>query len=511
MRFNVPEEAIGQRLDKFLTEAIPEVTRSQVKKLILNNEVQVNGDDTSVHYFLKKDDVVTIEKKAVKITPEKPKLKKIKSSAPAPTIIFENNDYIIINKPTGVLVHPTEKNETDTLANWIIRHNKKIAKIGNPNRPGIVHRLDKDVSGVMVIAKTAEMYEHLKSQFKERTVTKKYTALVYGNTAQDSGEITLPIGRSKNSGQFVAHPRKDGEKFTDNDKIAHTTYQTLRHIKDFTLLDVQIKTGRTHQIRAHFFAIGHPIIGDPIYKPKKKFFSFLQRKIKVVDTPRIFLHATTLAFDSLDGTRLTYTSALPDSMAQYITELEPKVHAPVIVISGPSGAGEDSVIEGIQQDIECNRVKTTVTRNMRPNESEGNPYYFISVEQFKHMIEHDAFIEWAIVYGDYRGATRHEIQRLQLLGKPILWKVDWQGVKTIKEKLPEAVTILIDVPSVEVLEDRLKKRGSDQAETIKKRSEFSKEWLKHKDVYDHIVLNEDGKLDNTIKKVLEIIKKNASI
>lgn len=182
------------------------------------------------------------------------------------------------------------------------------------------------------------------------------------------------------------------------------------------------------------------------------------------------------------------------------------MNAPIILISGPSGAGEDSVIEGLQQLFDFNRIVTTVTRKPRAGESEGHPYYFISEEEFKQLIDDDQLIEWAIVYDDYRGCTKAEIQRLQAMGKPILWKVDWQGVQTIKAQIPDAISIFIAPPSYEALEQRLSKRGIDSEEEIHKREAFTREWLKHKDVYDHIIINEEGKLDRTIQQAREVIQ-----
>lgn len=181
---------------------------------------------------------------------------------------------------------------------------------------------------------------------------------------------------------------------------------------------------------------------------------------------------------------------------------------PIYLISGPSGAGEDSVIEGVRRDIPCNRVVTTVTRAPRPGESEGSPYYFVSRETFAAMRDRDEFIEWAEVYGNLRGCTRQEIARLQALDKPILWKLDWHGVQTIKQLFPKAVAIFICPPDYTTLERRLTNRGTDDAETVKAREQFSREWLNHRDVYDHVVVNADGELERTVESVKTIMTSN---
>jgi len=183
-----------------------------------------------------------------------------------------------------------------------------------------------------------------------------------------------------------------------------------------------------------------------------------------------------------------------------------KPTAKVFIISGPSGAGEDSVIEGLKKIINFNRVITTVTRKKRTGESEKHPYYFITVDKFKKLIKEQALLEWAIVYGDYRGCTKQEISRLLKLKRPILWKVDWQGVKTIKKALPEAVSIFVAPASYQSLEKRLIARGTDSVATIKERKAETIEWLKHKSVYDYVIINADGKLKQTIQKVAKIIK-----
>lgn len=182
----------------------------------------------------------------------------------------------------------------------------------------------------------------------------------------------------------------------------------------------------------------------------------------------------------------------------------------IFIISSPSGGGEDSVISGLAKKIKFNRVITTVTRPILAGERQGLPYYFVTVPEFKKLIKRNEFIEWAIVYGDYRGCTKKEITRLLKLKKPIVWKVDWQGVATIKKLYPQAVAIFIAPPSYDSLVKRLIKRGRDTMADIKKREAFTKQWLAKKNVYDRIVVNQDGQLDKTIKAVAEIIRDNAA-
>ena len=179
----------------------------------------------------------------------------------------------------------------------------------------------------------------------------------------------------------------------------------------------------------------------------------------------------------------------------------------IFIISGPSGAGEDSVIEALHKKIAFNRVITTVTRKPLRGERQGRPYYFISIPQFKKLIAQKQLVEWAMVYGDYRGCTRRELNRLLKLKKPILWKVDWHGVRDIKKFLPEAVAIFIAPPSYEILEERLRRRGRDSLREIKRRKKFTQEWLKHKNIYDYVVINYQGKFRQTVQRAAQIIKK----
>ena len=323
MNFIVKESDTKLRLDKYLAGKITKQSRSQIKKLIKNEMVLVNNKPTKVHHFLKPGEKITIKSNHVGETLASTANDKL-APTPEPKIIFENDDFLTLEKPVGLLVHPTEKGETDTLVNWLIKKYPKIKNVGEDKyREGIIHRLDRDVSGVMVVAKTQKAFSYLKDQFKRRLVKKEYITLVYGYIQNSEGEIDLPIGRNK-EGQFVAHPRRGRDKFQDQDKVAQTKYKVLEYIKDFSLLKIQILTGRTHQIRVHLSAISHPILGDRIYKPKKKFFHFLRRKIKVIDPGRIFLHSTKIGFYDLENQWQEFESALPKELNDFLNEQRKK-------------------------------------------------------------------------------------------------------------------------------------------------------------------------------------------
>lgn len=180
----------------------------------------------------------------------------------------------------------------------------------------------------------------------------------------------------------------------------------------------------------------------------------------------------------------------------------------LFIISGPSGAGEDSIISGLAKIMPIKWIKTTTTREMRPGESEGNPYYFISKEKFEEKIKENGFFEYAQHYNDnFYGVTFEEIERVKASGKIGIWKIDYKGVMTAKKLIPEIIAIFINAP-LEEIEERIRKRGGISEEYIKERMEYSKEWLKHKDIYDYEIVNSNGKLEESIQKAAEIINSN---
>lgn len=180
----------------------------------------------------------------------------------------------------------------------------------------------------------------------------------------------------------------------------------------------------------------------------------------------------------------------------------------IFIISGPSGAGEDSIIEGLKNFFKIERIITTTTRAMRPGESQGKPYYFISREEFVTRRDNNEFVEWAEQYnGNLYGVTKEEIERVKNSSHIGTWKIEWKGVMTAKKIFPEIPSIFINAP-LDVLENRIRRRDTVSEEYIKERTEYTKDWLKHKNIYDYEVVNEEGKLENAIKEVAEIIKKH---
>ena len=305
MIIKITQENSNQRLDKALTEKLP-ITRSQIQKMIKTGKILVNGELAAVHRFLKPGDVLKIIDKDIKTINVDKNLK------PNPSvkfkIVYEDDNILVIDKPAGLLIHPTEKMEPKTLAAGLLAKYPKIAKVGeNELRPGIVHRLDKSVSGLILVCKTQEAFDYFKKLFQNRKVKKIYTALVHGKMERVEGTIDLPIARSATKGKMAVKSQEQGGK------EAITNYTVTKQFHNFSLLDVEILTGRTHQIRAHLNALQHPVVGDKLYTQK-----WVKEKL---DIDRPFLHASYLSFKNLDGKKLEFKSKLPAKLQNILKEL----------------------------------------------------------------------------------------------------------------------------------------------------------------------------------------------
>lgn len=306
MKISVPEETEPIRIDQFLTMKMPEKSRASWQKAITIGKVKVDGKSVSKHYKIKAGEIVQISE-----------IEKKDSESILPDIqtIEETDDYIVIDKPSGVLSHGNNNNNNPSVVDWALSYSKSIKEVGDDpsNRPGIVHRLDKNASGLMVIAKTNAFFDHLKSQFQTREVEKEYKALVHGTNIEDEGMISFRIKRTKRSGKMAAVPIEGEEG-----KEAITEFKVLERYTSSTLLLVQPKTGRTHQIRVHFFATEHPIVGDTLYK-SKHFSDKLDKKLD-----RLFLHANSISFTDLENKKHTYKAPLPQILKQFLNTIKKK-------------------------------------------------------------------------------------------------------------------------------------------------------------------------------------------
>ena len=285
-KWTAQEQDAKKRLDNFLTEQIPHSTRSAVAKELKKGSGFVNGKKASVHMFLKPGDIVELIPQDTQTQEEKKKIEKKDKKWPQfkNIIIDESPDWIIINKPAGLLVHPDQVHKGITLIDLLLDYDPKIAKVGeDPSRPGIVHRLDKEVSGLMVIARNQKAFDNLKKQFAEHQTSKKYLLLTYSHPPQNEGEIKFRIARSKSKPRMAARPTNEQEG-----KVAWTHYNVLQSFTTASLIEAEIISGRTHQIRAHFHALGCPVIGDELYKIKK---------YKQIKSNRLMLQSIKLQFN----------------------------------------------------------------------------------------------------------------------------------------------------------------------------------------------------------------------
>ncbi len=299
--FAVDNGSAGVRLDKYLTEHFPKsISRTRVQRLILSGKVLVNGSPRKTHYKLERGDFIEVEV-------PKPQKLDIKAENISLKIIYEDDRLIVVDKPAGMVVHPAPGNYTGTLVNALLHHTKKLSA-SSEMKPGIVHRLDKDTSGLMVVAKDESAHSFLARQFNKRTTDKRYITVVEGVVELDNGIISEPIGR---------HPRyrtKMAVRFSES-KQAITKYKVLERFKNHTLLEAKPETGRTHQIRVHMAYIGHPIVGDITYGAKKD-GALLDRQ--ALHAARIsFLHPETKK-------RVEFESELPKEMKRLIEKLRAK-------------------------------------------------------------------------------------------------------------------------------------------------------------------------------------------
>jgi 23S rRNA pseudouridine1911/1915/1917 synthase len=306
----------GRRLDQFLSETHLNLSRSQAKSLIEKHHIFLNQKPTKPSAHIKAGDTVSG-------TLPKPSPLSLKPEPIPLTILYEDSSIIVIDKPSGMVVHPAYGNPSGTLVNALLYHCKDLGGINGVLRPGIVHRLDKDTSGVMVVAKEDEAFHQLTKQFKNRTVEKVYFAIVYGRFWQNEGLIDSAIGR---------HPseRKKMSTRTKKGRTAITRWKKLEEFDSCTLLEISPQTGRTHQIRVHLSSIGHPIFGDPLYGRKGRPGAIHDPVLKecVKRMNRQALHAHRLEFTHPQtGKRVQFFSPIPQDMKEVLERLRSKAAA----------------------------------------------------------------------------------------------------------------------------------------------------------------------------------------
>ncbi len=307
-KFRVDRQDIGSRLDAFLTEHINDWSRSRLQRLIQDEDVLVNGEAAKPSYRLNLHDEIEVE--LALLTTD------FFSPEPIPLeIVYEDDELALINKPAGIVVHPAAGNDSGTIANALAYHFQQLSPNAGLIRPGIVHRLDKDTSGLLLVAKTETAHENLAEQFRERTVRKSYVALVHGVVIEKSGRIEQPIGRDPRNRTRMAVVR--------GSRYALSQYTIRRSYDRFTLLNLELKTGRTHQLRVHMAWLKHPVVGDPVYgggRDNTVRDPGLRAEIRKLG--RQFLHAEQLGFrHPLTKASMQFTAPLPPELEHLLSVL----------------------------------------------------------------------------------------------------------------------------------------------------------------------------------------------
>lgn len=308
--FIVSEEESSRRLDIFLTGKLPGLTRSGIKNLFEEGRVLLNNKQAKPGHKVKANDLIRVS------LPE-PEPSALEPENIAIEVLYEDDDIIIVNKPAGLAMHPGAGRAKGTLVNALLGRYKSLSTIGGPLRPGIVHRLDKDTTGVLVIARNNESHINLARQFKEHSTGRRYMALVWGSIPQDQGTIDIAIGRD------ISHRKKISSR-TKKSREAQTVFSVIKRYPAFTLMELSPQTGRTHQIRVHMAAINHPVVGDPLYC-KRKAPGNLPKNVadKLKGVKRQLLHARILGLKHpKDNRYLEFSAPPPKDMQEVIDTLD---------------------------------------------------------------------------------------------------------------------------------------------------------------------------------------------
>ncbi|MCE5322235.1 RluA family pseudouridine synthase [bacterium] len=310
------EESNNPRLDVYLAERIEGVSRSYIQKLINDGNVLVNGSTHRANYKVMPGDSISVN-----IPPAEP-MQVAAEDIPL-DIVYEDDQIMVINKPRGMTVHPAPGSKHGTLVNAILAHSDDLSGIGGVERPGIVHRLDKDTTGLLVVAKTDSAHQSLQHQIQKRTVERRYMALVWGETKFNDAVVDAPIGRHPTDRQKMS-VIKDTNRYTAREAITHL--KVIGRYKGFTLLEAKLDTGRTHQIRVHCSFIGHPVVGDPTYGGSKRAIPSSYGKLEQSELSKLIealhgqaLHAYSLSFDHpSSGKRLSFGAPIPGEMQSLV-------------------------------------------------------------------------------------------------------------------------------------------------------------------------------------------------
>lgn len=294
LQYIVEAEAQGKRLDVYLTEKLPDLSRSYIQKLIEKECITVEDRIRKSSYKVQEDESILLE------LPELEELEVTAKDIPI-DILYEDEDLVVVNKEKGMVVHPAQGNYHDTLVNALLHHVKDLSGINGILRPGIVHRIDKDTTGILVVAKNDFAHGYLSAQLKDHSMKREYLALVHGNVKTDHGTIDAPLGRS----------RKDRMKMAivEDGKRAVTHYDVIRRYQGFTLIRAKLETGRTHQIRVHMASVHHPLVGDYVYGHKKE------------AVKGQLLHAATLGFETPHKGYMIFRTPVHQEFKEFLMKL----------------------------------------------------------------------------------------------------------------------------------------------------------------------------------------------
>lgn len=294
LQYIVESEESGRRLDVYLTEKLPDLSRSYIQKLIEKECITVEDRIRKSSYKVQEDERILLE------LPELEELEVSAKDIPI-DILYEDEDLVVVNKEKGMVVHPAQGNYHDTLVNALLYHVKDLSGINGILRPGIVHRIDKDTTGILVVAKNDFAHGYLSAQLKDHSMKREYLALVHGNVKTDHGTIDAPLGRS----------RKDRMKMAivEDGKRAVTHYDVIRRYQGFTLIRAKLETGRTHQIRVHMASVHHPLVGDYVYGHKKE------------TVKGQLLHAATLGFETPHKGYMIFRTPVHQEFKEFLMKL----------------------------------------------------------------------------------------------------------------------------------------------------------------------------------------------
>ena len=439
----VPDGSAG-RVDRYVADATG-LSRSYVQKLISDGRLTTGGE------ALRANTIVGVGTELRLDVPEAVAL----DLAPAPDIklqvVYEDDDLLIIDKPAGLVVHPAPGHAGGTLVNALLAHGdgSTWGGIAGVQRPGIVHRLDRDTSGLIMVARHDAAQASIMAQLKARRVKKTYQALVQGSVAAAVGRIEAPIGRDpKHRTKMAVVP--DG-------RPSVTGYRVRERFTDWTLLELDLVTGRTHQIRVHLDAIGHPVAGDPVYGTgtSRRGPAGLASAVP----PRLAAGAdVAVGRAPHPGDRAAAARARVGprraARGRPVTDApEPEAGigaangAMLVIISGPSGVGKDTIIDALRRrahEPEYHYVVTCTTRAMRPGEVDGVDYHFLDRATFKAQREAGEFLEANKVHGNWYGTPRSQVREALAAGRDVILKIDVQGAQVVKEKVPGALLMFLD-------------------------------------------------------------------